>query len=130
MKRSIGVSTVILALFYLSGCGGGGNSEIPIDDNKDTNKSGNSDFQKQYELSVAGFVEEGITIDDDAVESGKSFVNGSEYYISTSGSSTNSGKSENTPWDLATFNAHKNRAGGDVYLFKRGDEFRDLIQAL
>jgi hypothetical protein len=99
----------------------------PTDDNSSNTTIEKSVFQKQYESGVNGYIQNGIGIDDSVIESGKSFTNGSEYYISTSGSSTNSGKSEDSPWDLATFNAHRDKAGGDIYLFKRGDEFRGSI---
>ena len=69
-----------------------------------------------------------VTLDDATVESADSFgASGSEtvYYISSEGSSSNDGLSQDSPWDFETFNGHK--ASDSVYLFKRGDEFRGVI---
>ena len=127
MKKLVFVAITTLELFYITGCGGGGGGGGSIPTNDNSTQTDINHFQKQYELSIAGFIQNDITIDDSIIESGKSFTNGDEYYISTSGSSANSGKSEASPWDLATLNAHKNKAGGDIYLFKRGDTFRGAI---
>jgi parallel beta-helix repeat protein len=68
--------------------------------------------------------------DDSAQFSGDSFspaIGETVYYVSSSqGSSNNDGLSPATPWDLASFNAH--RADNSIYLFKRGDRFRGGIE--
>ena len=49
---------------------------------------------------------------------------GTTYYVSTSGKSYNSGKTEISPWNLAKLNSSYNTLkAGDAVLFKRGETF-------
>ena len=81
-------------------------------------------------VQLADFKNQEISLDDSAEFNGDSFTaSGAEvvYYISSSGGSdTNDGLSPSTPWDLATFNAHRDY--NSIYLFKRGDTFRGAIE--
>ena len=50
---------------------------------------------------------------------------GVTYYVSTSGNTSNNGRSESSPWNLAKLNSsYSSLNSGDAVLFKRGDTFR------
>ena len=54
-------------------------------------------------------------------------ASGKVYYVSASGSDSNNGTSENTPWKSLSKVSSVSLSSGDVVLFKRGDVFRGQL---
>jgi hypothetical protein len=64
-----------------------------------------------------------------AVLSSAMHASGQTYYVSTSGSATNSGLSPSQPWNLAQVDSYTNFAPGSSILFQDGDNFYGTLTA-
>ena len=84
-------------------------------------------MKSDYDVQANALRDKILSLNDELPKS----VNGTIWYISPSGKSSNSGKSPNDAWDsIATFNEHRDELKfGDAVLFERDGIYRGVFEA-